>query len=566
MPAGEASSCDPRINTRHWPLSRDCLVQAAAGLNWRTALQAAWPAALLACLMLVPFLHKAFTVDDGWFMAQAEHVTRHPLQPTNFDICWFAIEQCGKSWSMSPGQSLVAYLLMPSVLAGGAEWVAHLMELLCATVAIVSMALIALRLGWDRHHARLAALLLVAIPPFLPVASTAMPDMPALALGLFGLERLLAWKTHGRVTAALAASLALGLSPFARPHYVALLGLAFLCLIDEPRWSGVREVLRPARLAPLVGALAVVAGTVWLARQGGGRMAPPRAMMRAAHFSTNLKAYLIYFVWPIPWAPLWAWLRRREKSFYLAACASTVLFLPVLMARGMAQSPALWTLLAFAAMAAFGTAALFDAWFCAFRQRSAYLALLLAWMLMPAPAVLYLHMPVRYFAGTVPACILLLFEVFGKLPRRSLTTAAFAVAAIGILHSAMILHSDNDAAGMARTAVRRLVAPRVAAGEGVWFSGQWGFRWYAGHAGAHECWPGKSDPAPGDLLVVGELEGAKHALDRFPRRVLVDSLSFQCSCGRTLPPRGGLYSNWSTPLLWSWGSDELNRYEVWRIE
>ncbi len=151
MPAPKLAVSDARNDTLGWPFSRDCLVQAAAHLNWRIILSAAWPAVVFAWVMLLPYLNKAFLVDDAWFVAQAQHVLRHPLQPTNFDICWFGNEQCGKSWSMASGPALGAYLVVPAILAGGAEWVAHLIEMFFAALAIVSMTAIALRLGWDRH-------------------------------------------------------------------------------------------------------------------------------------------------------------------------------------------------------------------------------------------------------------------------------------------------------------------------------------------------------------------------------------------------------------------------------
>lgn len=566
MPSPKLAVSNARNDTAGWPFSRERLLPASAHLNWSIIFSAAWPAVVFACVMLLPYLGKAFIVDDAWFMLQAQHVLHHPLQPTNFDICWFGNEQCGKSWTMASGQALGAYLMVPAILAGGAEWVAHLIVLLFAALAIVSMAAIALRLGWDRHHARLASLLLMATPPFLPAASSAMPDIPALALGLFGLERLLAWKTFGRPAAALAAALALGLTPFARPHYVAVVALAALLLADTPRLSALRELLHPARLTPVLGAAAVFAGTVWLARQGGGSLAPPAKMAGHQQFWWNLRAYLVYFVWPIPWAPLWIWRWRREKSLHLVALAAAASCAAILVRMKLADLWISGSFLLFLAAAALGAAALLHAWVWAARRRNALAALLLAWMLIPAPAVFYIHMPVRYFTVTVPACILLLLSVAGDLPRRKLILAAWTVIVVGALHSAAILYMDNYAAGMARTAARRLIAPRVAAGERVWWSGQWGLHWYAPQAGARESWPGKSGPSPGDLLVTGVLEGADHPLARFPHRTLVDSLSFACSCGRTLPPRGGLYTNLASPLLWQWGTDEVNRYEVWRIE
>jgi hypothetical protein len=310
----------------------------------------------------------------------------------------------------------------------------------------------------------------------------------------------------------------------------------------------------------------VFAGTVWLARQGGGSLAPPAKMAGHEHFWWNLRAYLVYYVLPILWAPLWIWRWRRDKSLHLIGLAVGALCVVILTGMKIADVRISGSFPIFLVAAALAAIGLVHAWVWAARQHNAQAALLLTWMLIPLPAVFYIHMPVRYFTLTVPACILLLLAVGAYLPRHQLTMAAWTLVAIGVIHSAVLLYSDNFAAEMARTAARQLIAPRVAAGERVWWSGQWGFRWYAQQAGARETWPGKSDPAPGDLLVTGELEGGDHALHRFPRRTLVDRLSFACSCGRTFPPRGGLYTNLTSPLLWRWGTDELNRYEVWRIE
>ena len=90
----------------------------------------------------------------------------------------------------------MGYVLVPTVLTGGHEWTAHLTQLVLVWIAIVAMASLVLRFGWDRRHAIVGALLLVAIPPFLPMASTAMPDLLAAAVGFVAIERLAAWKVE----------------------------------------------------------------------------------------------------------------------------------------------------------------------------------------------------------------------------------------------------------------------------------------------------------------------------------------------------------------------------------
>jgi hypothetical protein len=121
---------------------------------------------------------------------------------------------------------------------------------------------------------------------------------------------------------------------------------------------------------------------------------------------------------------------------------------------------------------------------------------------------------------------------------------------------------------MSRTAADRLIAPRVKNGERVWFSGQWGSYWYAPKAGALLTKPGKPGPLPGELLVVGRLDGGRAALKRFPKRTLLETLSFSEPGWRTMSRAdgAGLYANDFGELPVSWGSGELDRYEVWRIE
>src|SRR5437868_15366279 len=51
-------------------------------------LRGAAPGALLAALLLLPFLWKAFTIDDTLFLKQAQHLLVDPWHPTAFDTVW----------------------------------------------------------------------------------------------------------------------------------------------------------------------------------------------------------------------------------------------------------------------------------------------------------------------------------------------------------------------------------------------------------------------------------------------------------------------------------------------
>ena len=71
------------------------------------------------------------------------------------------------------------------------------------------------------------------------------------------------------------------------------------------------------------------------------------------------------------------------------------------------------------------------------------------------------------------------------------------VAVLGVVLGVALLRADAALAGAGRRAGPTLIAPRVAAGERVWFVGHWGFQWYAERAGARIVTTTPPYPAPG---------------------------------------------------------------------
>jgi len=46
------------------------------------------PALILSAACLLPYLNKAFTIDDPVFLLQAQQMRKQPLHPMALDICW----------------------------------------------------------------------------------------------------------------------------------------------------------------------------------------------------------------------------------------------------------------------------------------------------------------------------------------------------------------------------------------------------------------------------------------------------------------------------------------------
>ena len=155
------------------------------------------PAILLATVLLVPFLGKAFTIDDTVFLFEARHAFGDPLHPTAFELPWNKKPE--RVSAIVPTGPVMAWLLVPAVLSPNPEILAHLLQLGMVWMAILATVGLALRLGVPSAWAAAAGLLVGVAPAVLGMAGTAMPDVPAMALGVAGLERLMAWRNARRI-------------------------------------------------------------------------------------------------------------------------------------------------------------------------------------------------------------------------------------------------------------------------------------------------------------------------------------------------------------------------------
>jgi Dolichyl-phosphate-mannose-protein mannosyltransferase len=524
----------------------------------------ALPGILLAALCLVPFLGKGYTIDDPLFLLAARQILKTPLQPWSYPLCWNGTFTCFVQAGTSGAnvrQGLMGYVLVPVILANGAEWVAHLIQLMLLCIGVFEMVRLGRRLGLDPAKACFAGLLLVAIPPVLSMANTTMPDILALTVGLTGMERLLAWKEEKRWSQGLAAGLALGLAPYARPHAALLLPLAAVWLFDSFRpTEALSQFRRQSRLwIPLLLAAGVFAGVSFLTRLRGAPsdLAGPASALD--NVTINLIAYFHYMALPIPFAAVWLATRWRIAKVLLVPPLIPIVFAR-LMLPGMTWARELQL-----AAVLYGGVAILDMLGVCLRKGERLGLLLALWMLLPLTAVMYLHFPLKYLVLVLPAVIFILLRAVAVWSSRHAMFAGIAVVAACAGYSAVLLRADLDFADYARRAAAELIRPRVAAGEKVWYGGEWGFYWYAEKAGAMVANPEGKGPRPGELIAVGLMEDGDVVLKHFPNRELVDSRSYDSPHGRTMGYGAGLYSNRFGLLPWRWNPHATNTYELWRI-
>jgi len=532
-------------------------------------LACAWPALLLATVCLLPFLNKPFLIDDPWYLAMARQILKHPAHPMDFEICWnnpWLSGECAKAAQFASGNPLMGqvgqgYLLVPTVLFGAREWMAHLTQLVLAWIAIVSMSSLALRFGWDRWHAMAGALLLVAIPPFLPMASTAMPDILSTTLALVAIERLAAWKAEQKANRGIAAAVALGLAGFARSHLVLLLPLAVFFLLDSiyPREMLAQIRRRPWLWTPVIAGFGLVLTIILITREPNFAIPPAHFYDGEQRLWRNLFSYLFYFAVPLPFAFFWFLYRFKAGRIFqicgllAAATASSLLLI---------SHP----LVPFCLIIGAGV-------FCyliaeTLKRRDHLSLFLFLWLLIPLPIVSYVHLPMKYLLPCVPAVILICFRWMEGFSVRFFRASVLVFVLVSTAYSILILRSDAEFAEFGRDALHQLITPQVAAGKSVWFPGQYWSFWYAPLDGASLTYPGGPQPKPGDLVVV-DVFGAgagDRQLERFPRRTFVEAVTHTYRFGRTMGPGVGLYTNTYGFWLWGFSESEDDRFELWRID
>jgi hypothetical protein len=521
-------------------------------------LSCVWPTLVIATVMLVPFLNNPFRIDDPEYLMIAKQVIKHPTHPMDFDVCWNSIDGCIKQYALTPGNSLMGYLLVPTVLTGSHEWAAHLTQLGLVWIAVIAMASLTLRLGWDRWHATAATLLLVAIPPFLPMACTAMPDVLATSVALVAMERIAAWKEEQRWTRGAAASVALALAGFARPHLALLLPLAGFFLLESAAMADVLKRVRQRfrlEIPVFLGGILLLL-LILLLREHDLAIAPPPVVVGSHNIRTNLYTYLLYFAFPLPLAACWVANRLSRGRLRTVLVLFAIALVPFLLR---------WNLALVLFLAVLGLGALASLIAEAVKKRDHLELALLLWVLIPLPITYYVHLPMKYLLPCVPAVILLCFRLLDGISVRFAQVATIVLIVAGTGYSLVIMRADAEFAEFGKDALYHLIEPHVAAGERVWYPGQYWSYWYAPLAGAQLTYVGGPQPKPGDLLVVNAIaDGEFSPLKRFPHRTLVEQMTHKYRFGRTVGGSiGGLYSGF---WLWTLSNRFEDRYELWRID
>jgi 4-amino-4-deoxy-L-arabinose transferase-like glycosyltransferase len=513
---------------------------------------------LVAAVLAVAFADKAFTIDDSFFLSQARQLLREPLNPSGFDMAWD--NSFGRASRLAPTGPGMAYLLWPTAALGGVEWVAHLTVWACLAIGAVALSALCLAWGGSVADARLVSLMLVTTPAVLGMAGTAMPDVPAMSLALVGVERLVSFTRRGDPWRAVWGGACLGAAVLLRSHAVMLVPVAARLLAGPSSWAW-PPVAIARRLWPLGVTALVVAGVAWLTRdpetQHASLMSAP-LWIHWRHIPKNLVAFFAHFLFALPLALVWLSVRGRRAWVWLFAAGVPLAYLGL-----WSWNHHRWWWAA--PMAALGLTVMVDVWRWAWASRDLVRTTLAMWLLAALPVCIYLHLAIKYTIISAPAVVMVVILATrnASVRRRRLLRGAWVAG--GLLLGIAILRADAQLADLGRRAAAELVAPRVAAGQRVYYSGHWGFQWYAEAAGARALLSRHPRLRAGDVIVFSSSREG-----RLPprQRRLVQRLRDESGAGGRVMQHdagAGFFSNNWGYLPWSWGAEPIDEYEVWQI-
>jgi hypothetical protein len=552
--------------------------------SWFLAIGLAAPAIALCLIILIPFYDKAFTIDDTLFMLQAEHALHDPLHPTAFEVVWSEIPQ--RLSSIMPSGPVMAYLLLPAAALHGAEWLAHLAQWAMLALGLVATAALALRLGLSASAARWCALLTAASPAVLGMAGTVMPDIPAMALGVLGIERYVAFLPPQRRCFRLwlggGAALCLGLAALSRPHLILLVIVAGLLALAQDRagkppgwrfwpwWS-----LWPLGLAGSLSALVLRLTQDPL--KGTGVVSSIGFFASPLGSPKNLLAFLTHWTLALPLVLPWAVWRWRRLPMRLIRNASIVAaLLMVVTAFWGTWGTRYVKTLYLSPFLGVAVACFVDLLRDRFDRRDRIGLALAAWLFLALPVLLYVQLPSKYLVPSAPAAALLLLrELYSPVAGISSGRQRYlrmrlllCTVGIGALLGLLIVRTDAAFAQLGRRAAAELIQPRVRRGEKVWFVGRWGFQWYAERAGAVAVTRTPPLPLPGDIIVASMRAADACLIDMIPNRRFLQRLSDESWGGRLMADEvgAGFFSNGWGLLPWMVSGHALDRYDVFRVE
>ena len=462
-----------------------------------------------ACLFaLLPFIDKAFHIDDPLFLWAARHIQSHPLDFYGFPVNWYGYQMPMSDVAKNPPLTSY-YIALAAGVVGWSEGALHAAFLLPAAAAALGTYVLARRLCSQPLVAAMAAML---SPAFVVSSTNVMSDTMFLAFWVWSMALWMRGLERQSGLALAGAALLMALAALTKYFGIALLPLlsayALARRVPPRSWAPYLSVPVGAVIAYHSATLALygygpfVDAMSYSVSSRQGQETAASALTGLSFAGGGLLGLAAYapLLWP-----------RRALALALAVVALLMLLVSYAGSMGSVRlhdaGGVRWALviqlgICVAAGVQLVALAVADAW----EHRDADVLLLVCWVVGTFVFAAFLNWTVsaRALLPMAPAAGILLVR---RLDRRAVAAWAPRWLLVCLLLPGMAIamaaaSADYQLAGAAKTAAR---VARGQLGDGsarLWFQGHWGFQVYMEAVGA---WPmdWRHTPlAPGDLVVV----------------------------------------------------------------
>jgi len=468
---------------------------------------------VITILLLLPFVNRAFHVDDTLFLYSARQILKNPLRPYDFMLTWNVTEE--HMWQVTMNPPLACYYSAAVTgLFGEREVPLHLAYLLAALAASLGTYWLASRTSSNPFW---SAVILVVCPGFLVTATGVSSDTLTLALYVLAVAAFVHGSQQNSWSVLMLAGVLGGLATVSK-----YLGITVVPLLAV--YSVLREKRISARLLVLLIPLVVFAawGAHGMYYYGQPHFlqacayrskllsgAPKPAFLPLARHSYFLVMTASFFagaLGPSIFLSLCV-CKRRLWGLVVSVAAASVTGITVWLIRGFFGTVVTGSTLPILLIFACGAGSFFCHCFRGIRSWSAERWLLTMWLtgILVFCAFFNWAVAVRVVLFSLPpAAILLGIAIQNQDVKRAWVIALVGVTALLAL---AVATADYRWAGSYRSAARKVAGEFKGEGNTLYFHAHWGLQFYMEKAGGkYLVWSPKhgqyDDIKSGDQLLL----------------------------------------------------------------
>jgi 4-amino-4-deoxy-L-arabinose transferase-like glycosyltransferase len=530
--------------------------------------------AVVTILCLVPFVKKAFHIDDPLFLWAAKHIQTDPADFYGFTVNWYGTDMPMSEVAKNPPGTCY-YIAAAASLFGWSETALHTVFLIPAVAAALGTFYLAKRFC---SHPAPAALAAVLTPAFLVSGTNVMCDVMMLAFWVWAVYLWVRGLDENKFQSLFFAAVLVAFCALTKYFGMALLPLLIAYSLMKKRKIGLWILFF---LVPVV----ILAGYQWMTHNLYGRglltdAADYATKIRNLHnvqlltkgltglFFTGGSIATVVFFSPILWA----------RRILMCSIGLTILFIFALSSLGKIGTAPIhndnglrWSFLIQAGlMATGGVGILVLAGTDFFKFKNANSLLLLLWVfgIFIFAAFINWTVNVRSILPIAPAAGILLMRRADRNGNGinqliKLWQTAWPLVPSAVL-ALFVCRADYTWANSARTAAADIQKKYENSGRTVWFEGHWGFQYYMQADGFRPLDYKNLKVAGNDIIIIPY---NNTNIRTFPKDVVNLDQVFQLDVCRTISTSSqrlgaGFYADIWGPLPYVFGQVEPERYSA----